>query len=260
MTEEFVLYNGEVSLLYSPGNHTYRARIKDKEYKVPSVTSVLGVISKPALIPWAVNNTVELIRASIGSGVEHSESFLEEVYAQAKKESGRIKQHAANIGTEAHKVLEEYIHTGAAPANLEGEVGRCVRAGIDWLSSQEIRWIAQELPIYSRRYRYSGRLDGLAEVNGVLTLLDWKTSKNVYSEYRLQTAAYNKAVEEEDPSKVIQQRILIRLGKEDGAFDPHVYPRNTLRKDFCAFLGAKRLYDQLKHIEKEEKQRHKKGV
>lgn len=258
MIEEFVLYNGEVSLLYSAGNHTYRARIKDKEYKVPSVTSVLGIIHKPALLPWAVNNTVELIRASIGSGVEHSESFLEEVYAQAKKESGRIKQAAADIGTQAHELLEHYPESANPPD--DGPVRNCYDAGVSWLTSHQIQWVVKECPVYSRRYRYSGRLDGIAYIDGVLSLVDWKSSKGVYPEFRLQTAAYVKAYEEEHPSEVIQQRILIRLGKEDGAFDPHVYPRNTLRKDFCAFLGAKRLYDQLKHIEKEEKQGHKKGV
>lgn len=133
------------------------------------------------------------------------------------------------------------------------EVNRCVSAGLDWIASRKVAFLHQECPIYSRRYKYSGRLDGLALVDDVPTLFDWKSSKGVYPEFRLQTAAYVHAWEEEHPDQRIEQRILVRLGKEDGAFEPHVYPRETLRKDFDAFLGAQKLHKRLNDLEKEER-------
>lgn len=223
---------------------------------MPSVTTVLGVVDKSyALIPWAINQTIGVIRPAISPGVEHAESYLEEVYAQAKKESGRVKREAADIGTRAHEFLERYPIV--LPPAEDGPVRNCVLAGLEWLNSREISWLHREKPIYSRRHRYSGRLDGIATVDGVVSLVDWKSSKGVYPEFRLQTAAYVHAYEEEFLDQRIEQRILIRLGKDDGAFEPHVYGRDSLRQDFQGFLGALTLYKRLQSIEKEKRNEEK---
>lgn len=238
-------------LRYYPKSHRYYALVRGKKFSVPSVTTALQSIDKPALVPWAIGQAIDFIRPAIAPGVEHAESYLEEVYAQARKESGRVRRTAADVGTQVHAILERY------PIDFSllepGPVRNGVTAGNDWLSAHNIEWVVKESPIYSRRYRYSGRLDGIARVDGILSLVDWKTSKGFYAEYRLQTAAYCRAYEEEHPSERIEQRILIRLGKEDGVFDPHIYPRASLRQDFNAFLAALRLHNRLKAIKQEEK-------
>lgn len=221
---------------------------------MPSVTTALDALAKPALIPWAVNATLNFIRPAIQPGVEHAESYLEEVYSQAKREFRNVKRDAADVGTQAHAILERYPDCGTPP---DGPVGRCVSGGINWLNSHQVEWLHRECPIYSRRHRYSGRFDGLVRVDGVLSLIDWKTSNGIYPEYRFQTAAYTAAYEEEHPDIQIEQRILIRLGKEDGVFEPHVYPRSSLRKDFNAFLSALKIYQRMREIEKEESQNKK---
>ena len=40
-------------------------KVEGQEEPFPSVTTVLGVISKPALIPWAKNISLEKVRASL---------------------------------------------------------------------------------------------------------------------------------------------------------------------------------------------------
>ena len=50
MTYSIQYFNGDsVELEFSAGKHTYQV---DGEY-VPSVTTILDVINKPALMPWA---------------------------------------------------------------------------------------------------------------------------------------------------------------------------------------------------------------
>ena len=69
-----------------------------------------------------------------------------------------------------------------------------------------------EFTVVSHKYGYAGTADLLAEVNGVLTLVDWKTGKSVYREAHLQNAAYRQAVREMglgDP----QQGLILRLPK-----------------------------------------------
>jgi hypothetical protein len=248
--EEHQLYNGEVILRYSPKAHRYSVVVRGRTYQVPSVTTVLGVLDKPALIPWAINQTIDLIRPAIQPYVEHSESYLEEVYTQAKRAARTKRDVAADIGTLAHTILERYPDCGTIP---DGDVGSCVAGGLAWLRTAEVQIEKRECPVYSRRHRFSGRFDGLARVNGSLSLFDWKTSTGVYPEYRLQLAAYVAALEEEDPSIHIEQRIVLHLSKEDGSFTPHIYPRASLRQDLNAFLAALRLHRRLKAIAQEEK-------
>jgi hypothetical protein len=239
-----------VILRYAPKSHRYKVVIKGKEYAVPSVTTALGVLDKPALIPWALNQAVEFLRSAISPGVEHAESYLEEVYAQSKRAARTKRDLAANVGTLAHTILERYPDCGTIP---DGHVGSCVTGGLAWLRTSDVQIEMRECPVYSRRHRFSGRFDGLARVNGSLSLFDWKTSTGVYPEYRLQLAAYVAAFEEEHPSERIEQRIVLHLGKEDGSFTPHIYTRASLRQDFGAFLAALRLYTRLKAIAQEEK-------
>lgn len=89
----------------------------------------------------------------------------------------------------------------------------------------------------------------LAYVDGKLTICDWKSSKGCYPEFHYQTAAYSAAYTEETGQK-IDQRILIRLGKEDGEFDPHVLGKGTQAGDFKAFKAALTLYRSLQSKKK----------
>lgn len=242
------MYNGDVVLEFDERRHQYRVRVGGRRYKVPSVTGICGIISKPALIPWAVNSTIELIREAIGPGAEYSETYLEEVFRSAKGQARGLKSEAGSRGTALHHAIERFFVCGELP-----EVDSPERFGVDAISAyaerESLKILAVERRLYSRRHRYSGTCDCIAEVDGKLALLDWKTSKGIYPEFRLQTAAYVKAYEEET-GKRIEERIILRVG---AVVEPHRYARITLRKDFAAFLGAKSLFEQIQAIEKESK-------
>lgn len=201
---------------------------------------------------WAVNNTIDFIRAGIPSGIEHSESYLEEIYGLAKKESQRKKSDAAQRGTIVHEILGRT--DGRDEQDLDKQLDESILRRVDlartWLKENNVKLSSIERPIYSRRYRYSGRFDGVGEIEGKRTLFDWKTGKSVYPEFRLQTAAYQYAYEEE-LGEPIEQRVILHLTEE--ACIPHYYPRDKFRGDMNAFLGAQKLHQQIKRIEKEMK-------
>lgn len=199
---------------------------------------------------WAINNTLDVCKGAISPGVEYAESYLEAVWTAAKGESKRIKETAAGRGKLVHTILEGSFK--GSPDSSDSSVVRNV--GL-WASGLGLQLQSIERRIYSRRYRYSGTLDATAKVaadDKKLVLIDWKTGKSIYPEYRLQTAAYVLAYEEEFPDQKIQGRYLVRIA-EDGSIEPHFFDRSTLRKDIQAFLGAKALFDQVQRIEKENR-------
>ena len=244
MVETTELYGGSIQLEFDSGRHTYRVINNGRRYKVPSVTSICGIISKPALIPWAVNATIDVVRAAIGPGAEYSETYLEEVFRAAKQASGGIKKDAASRGTDVHRAIE----AGLVGGTREGEICPQADAVIEWLRCTGSTVVETERRIYSRRYRYSGTLDAIVEIDGRLVLLDWKTGGR-YADHLMQTAAYQYAFEEET-GQLIDRRILVSL--KDG-LKPHPFPRSTYRRHLAGFLGALRLFTNLKKAEKDLK-------
>lgn len=146
----------------------------------------------------------------------------------------------------AHNWLEQYFKSGEpGPAPEHPKAGHCVDAALKWLHEHQVEKLEVERRIYSRKHQFSGTLDKLAIVDGKKCLIDWKSSKGVYTEYKLQTAAYVGAYEEET-GEYIEGRWLIKLGKEDGEFEAHWYPRATQRSDYKAFKNALGLLKYLK--------------
>lgn len=248
MIELTELYNGEVLCEFNKARHTHTIVNKGKRFKVPSVTRITSVLDKSGpLVGWAVNQTLDVCKGAIAPGVEYAETYLDAVWVAAKRAHVDAKTEAARRGTELHKRLESELKAGLglSPESWPDDSRR-------WIES--FRFNHLERRIYSRRYRYSGTTDAIAEdgLSNKLVLIDWKTGKSLYPEYRLQTAAYVHAFEEEFPDQKIAGRYLVRIA-EDGSVEPHYYPRSTLRKDFQAFLGAKVLFDRVQQIEKESK-------
>jgi hypothetical protein len=195
---------------------------------------------------WAINNTLDVCRGAIAPGTEYAESYLATVWEAAKKQSRAIKQEAADRGKAKHQEIEAAIKaSGGSPQGIT----ELEQLGAECLVSVERR-------IFSRRFRYSGTLDCLVFIgqgsDRKLVLIDWKTGKSIYPEFRLQTAAYVHAYEEEFPDQKIEGRYLVRIA-EDGSIEPHYFPRSSYRLDFKAFRGALDLFLRVQQIEKENK-------
>jgi hypothetical protein len=224
-------------------------------FRVPSVTTICGVIDKSGpLVGWAVKEALKVCEGAVLPGEAYSETYLTQVWQQAKRAHRDTKAAAAAIGTQAHDWIERYLRGSIAeeadgtlpPQPEDDRVLNSVNAALEWLHSNSVKVVEIERKCYSRLWRYSGTTDMLAYVNGQLCICDWKTSTGVYPEFLLQTAAYVAAMEEENPDLNIEGRWLIRLGKEDGQFEAHNYDAGT--EDFLAFLNAKLLLDRLEQL------------
>jgi hypothetical protein len=246
LIEETLLYNGEIILEFNSANHQYRVINKGRRFKVPSVTRITSIVDKSGpLIYWASDNTLNLCKNAILPGTEYSEIYLDAVWKAARSESQRIKSEAGKRGTHIHVAIESLLKSGGVVQGISSEADEVCK----WLQSNCITVTDSERKIYSRRHRYSGTLDAIGTIEDKVYLLDWKTSKHVYPEFRLQTAAYVAAYEEEFPSQKIEGRYIVQIA-EDGTIHPHYFPRSTYRLDFKGFLGAKALFEQVQLLEK----------
>jgi hypothetical protein len=179
-------------------------------------------------------------------------------------------EEAGNIGHIAHACLEDSIKRAIA---LDGGIvvalvnpptderaSNCADAGLKWMRAHNVRWLATEQKIYSLRYKYAGTMDGRCLVDScsdplccpkpfkdALTVADWKSSNQLNIEYLYQTAAYEAAYEEEHGVD-ITDRWILRLGKQDGEFEPWHLTAEDFPDDFAGFLRCLDLTNIHDHV------------
>ena len=77
----------------------------------PSVTNVLGIINKPALVPWARNMALESVKETLYEHLEESveSQWVEDIIEKARRRPDQIRDQAADFGTQAHILIEQII-------------------------------------------------------------------------------------------------------------------------------------------------------
>ena len=133
----------------------------------------------------------------------------------AAKKKGEVAKAA---GTEAHKWCENMVNheidetyeISVMPESVEAI--KAITAFIKWKGNNQIQWLGSEMLVASDKYKIAGTLDGLAIVNGIPTLIDFKTSSQLSSSALLQVAGYDLMLEE--MGFAVRQYLILRLPKD----------------------------------------------
>lgn len=119
-----------------------------------------------------------------------------------------IKTKSAEEGTLIHETVEAILK-GEKPT-IPSFIQPAISAFHNFLNHFSPRALKIEERLISRKHRYAGTLDVLAEIKGQTGVLDIKTSYAVFRDYGLQTAAYAEALTE-DASLPFLKRWILRL-------------------------------------------------
>jgi hypothetical protein len=160
------------------------------------VTTLLNVINKPALVPWAIKTTTAKFRSIMEASVNTTIDpvWINEALAAAKDSADEARDAAAERGNEIHLAIQEFVTHGHWPA--DGVIKQCVLAYHEWTGSNPMEPVANEFTVWSPSERYAGTIDEVGILpNGHYTVIDFKTG-GAYPEHALQVAAYANALEE----------------------------------------------------------------
>lgn len=223
----------------------------------PSVTHVLGCIGKPALVNWAANQERSLVMdaaADLYQDIAGTPPMSRPAYVTTLQgRCGKVKAHkkaldkAADVGTQVHALIEWNLRrtlgqkVGQEPRVVD-DAQWAFMAFQDWAGSVSLKPKYIEQMVWSRTYGYAGTMDLLAEVNGVLTLVDFKTGKSIYGEAHLQNVAYQVALDEMGHSTPAGG-LIVRLPKTqtDPAFEVATVP--PVKDLFPVFVAVRRLWE-----------------
>lgn len=191
----------------------------------------------------------------INSTKKFSREELINVLEQARKQHTIRKLEAADIGTQVHDLIEQYVlaKINKKKFSLEDELDERVVNGfnafLDWEKKNHVEFLYAEKLIYSRTYGYVGMTDCIAKVNSKLYLLDWKTGKAIYQEMIYQVSAYGKAHEEESGDK-LEGLMIIHLNKDTGEFDTRDIPLWEYEESIEVFIHCLAIKKHLKVLDK----------
>jgi len=168
--------------------------------RYPSITTVLGIRSRDAIQKW---------RARVGS-----------------KEADRISSFAASRGTQVHTMVERYIDNREDYLEKSNHLTRLNFETMRPILEKRIgRVLAQEVPLYSNHLGLAGRVDCVAEFDGRLSIVDFKTSskpknKEWIHNYFMQEAAYAIMFEERTGTPIVDLVTIIVNDLDD---EPQVF-------------------------------------
>jgi len=163
--------------------------------KYPSITTVLSILSEDGIRKW---------KERVG-----------------EEEAAKISYRASTRGTAVHEIIEKYID------NIENfKDGYTPNIIASFLAVKPIldtrirRVFAQEAPLYSKHLGVAGRVDCVAEFDGVLSIIDFKTSrklkkKEYITNYFMQESAYAIMWEERTGMPITQLVTIIAVDDEE---------------------------------------------
>ena len=209
------------------------------------VTTVLSVISKPALIQWAANMAVDYVQNNFESTIynqpEKWDAFLKEArYAHRKK-----KDKAGDWGTLVHKAVEEWIKNKVEP-KLEESQQKAFDNFKLWAKENKIEFLESEKHVYSKELWIGGITDLIIKMDGKKYVADIKTSSGIYNEMFFQMAAYDLCLKEMGGYEDIEGYLVINL-KKDGTIDLKMAVDMELNRQ--AFLAALTLHKIINSLE-----------
>lgn len=191
-----------VKLIADGKSHFYQ--IGDDETWYPGVTTVLSVLNKPALIPWAVKMCSENIKDYL---TEHAinriltPGEIEKACEAGKNIYKKKASEAADIGTRVHQAIDSIIK------GEKKDIPEDIRAGVDgflaWNASNSIKIELGDTRLGSKLFGYGGSLDFVGFDGNEAVIFDIKTTKKrkdrdhgIYPEAALQLSSYAVAFRE----------------------------------------------------------------
>ena len=191
--------------------------------KYPSVTTVSSFASAKSIAAW---------RRRVGN-----------------EQANKISTQAAGRGTAVHKLCEDYLNNvpdytkNQMPVNIESF--NTIKPILDD-HINNIRM--QEVPLYSHYLEVGGRVDCIAEWDGRLSVIDFKTARKIkkkewISGYFMQCSAYAVMYEELTKLPISQIVIIISVdGESPQTFierrDNYIHDFIKLRKEFKSYHGV----------------------
>ena len=198
---------------------TGRTYVTPDGTRYPSITTVLSILSEDSIRAW---------RARVG-----------------EEEANKVSTKAAGRGTLVHSIIESYLKNENTDEFLP-HIRQSLENVRPILDERLGKIFGLEVPLYSAHLGLAGRVDCVAEFDGVPSIVDFKTSKRVkkkewISSYFAQMAGY--AVMWEERTGIAITNTVVIMDVDDN--EPLVFKEHR-DNHINMLIDTKKEYDRRK--------------
>lgn len=185
--------------------------------EVPSVTTILSILNKPALVKWA------------------------NIMGFKRRNTDEILQRSADLGTLVHECIEAFLQKEKynypdGKDELKADFLERMDGFLSWYKKNEVEAMLQEVELVTDTY--GGTCDFYGKLNGKHVVLDFKTSSNVYGSMFLQLAGYIIRLEEMDME--VEGAGILHISKK--GTNLHYFPREKMEPYITVFRALVDLF------------------
>ena len=192
--------------------------------KYPSVTTITSQYNKQSIMEW---------RKRVG-----------------EEEANRISAKAAGRGTRVHTICENYLNNQDDFLQKQMPDAIVMFKTLQPLLDQYVNNIhALEVPLYSDHLKVAGRVDCIAEFDGKLSIVDFKTASKPKEDkwiqnYYMQCSAY--AVMFEERTGIPVPRIVVMIAVDGEKAQIFVKKRDDYIGEFIKY---REIYEELLNVD-----------
>lgn len=231
-----------IPIKFNPEGHRYEL---NGEW-LTGVTTIIDVRAKDFLKWWTVKEMHNYLKTNWNLKKKYTAAEKEQLLLDGKSAHTRKSKEALVSGKIAHDWIEQYIklrlgknESGVIAEPLDEKAKASIAQFLSWERQHEVQWIASELIVASEIHKFAGTIDAIAVVDGVLTIVDFKTSNQTSEDVFLQTAGYWIALDEMmNGEERPKQRLVVRIPKDGKDFEAMIIPTD-LEFDKKTFLNLR---------------------
>ena len=166
-------------------------------------------------------------------------------------EAEGIKNAAGNKGSKVHQAVEdlllgnevtmegEYRNAKGDMEELTLEEYECLMSFDEWFKEAKPKILQTELTLFNEEHNYAGTADFICEIDGERTLIDFKTSAQIWPSHKLQISAYKHALPEEYSC---EKTAILQLGYRKNKYKK--WKLTPVEDHFDLFLASQLIWKQ----------------
>lgn len=240
---------------FNKGQHLHQILVGEEWKNLTGCTTVLSVLAKPALIPWAARMATEyiekIVREQIGAGYDLNTADWKNILEEAKSAHAKRKTDAGAYGTKTHEAISLLIKNAIAQDGyiVPMEVKeKSIQNFVDWAVKNKVKFLETEKNIYSEFLFIGGIVDFVCEIDGQVWIGDIKTSgSGIYPEHFFQCAGYHLMLEEMGLYSNITGYLILNLKENGEMLEKRSISNNENREIFRNCLEIYRVQEKLKN-------------
>lgn len=267
--ESFSFYGGQVIIEKKPWGQHFRYSIKGRTGGILSSTRITGKLSKgDVLMTWAINTVTGHLRKAIEESKDEKfgRDWLGIAIDAALREPERLKVEGGLSGSTIHEYAHDFAKADIAGVDLpdpkpyldkiENEETRKraengIGAFLDWFNQNNVEFLEMEKLLYYNStlsgatkadnpfcVEYLGIADLVARVNGRIAVIDYKSSKGIYSDQEYQVDSYKLAYNANaEKGMEAADSMIVNFHKETGELLTKIIAEDESKKNATAFFG-----------------------